>query len=261
MNELKYKHVYDRVGERNGWDFSKVKCTAEGEAWEFYREVARSCKKSDVLLDIGTGGGEKLLSMAHVALLLVGIDRSADMLKAARDNLISSKASNVRVLQMNADQLQFPDKFFNVVSCRHAPFHARETARVLADDGLFLTQQVSEHDKLNIVEAFGRSGAIGEDGTLKNKYVEELREAGFKDVQSFDYDATEWYESCEDFIFLLKHAPIIPDFGRSEHDFAILEQFINDNQTSRGIVTNSKRFMIVARKDQGGRMHVKNHDR
>ncbi|WP_164779434.1 hypothetical protein [Paenibacillus kobensis] len=46
----------------------------------------------------------------------------------------------------------------------------------------------------------------------------------------------------------MKHTPIVPNFGESEDDFARLAQFIQDNRTGKGIKTNSKRFMIVARK-------------
>ncbi|CAG7652288.1 class I SAM-dependent methyltransferase [Paenibacillus allorhizosphaerae] len=248
MNELEYKHFYDRVGKINGWDFSKVNCISEGVKWNLYAEVMQSCKKSDLLLDIGTGGAEALLSIAEAALLLVGIDNSAGMLEAANANVASSKKSNVRILQMDADNLYFPSNFFNVVSCRHSPFCAKETARVLVKDGIFLTQQVSENDKLNLTTAFGRKREVVEDGALKNKYIAELNEAGFSDIRSFDYDAAEYYKSYEDLIFLLKHAPIVPNFGKAENDFAMLEKFIEQHQTSKGIVTNSKHFMITARK-------------
>ncbi|UVI30200.1 class I SAM-dependent methyltransferase [Paenibacillus spongiae] len=250
MNELEYKHFYDRVGKLNGWDFSKVKCVAEGVLWDFYHEVSRRCRKSDFLLDIGTGGGEQLLSITEAALLLVGIDQSAGMIETANDNLAKARKDNVRMLQMDAERIDFPRGFFNVVSCRHSPFSASEAAKVLTEDGLFLTQQVSEDDKINLAQAFGRRQADdgANDGTLKNKYISELQEAGFRDIQSYDYDAVEYYETYEDLIFLLKHTPIIPGFGQDENDFAVLEQFIRDNQTSKGIRTNAKRFMIIARK-------------
>ncbi|WP_372662129.1 class I SAM-dependent methyltransferase [Cohnella sp.] len=248
MNQLEYKNFYDRIGKINGWDFSKVKCTSEGVKWSFYREVSQKCKKSDILLDIGTGGGEALLSIAEVALLLVGIDNSAGMIQAADINLKKAKKSNVRILQMDAGKIDFPENFFNVVSCRHSPFSAQEIDKVLVNDGVFLTQQVSENDKLNIIKAFGKERTTVEDGTLKNKYISELSEAGFSDIQSFEYDATEFYKTYEDLVFLLKHTPIIPNFGKSENDFVVLEKFIEDNQTNKGIMTNSKRFMIIARK-------------
>lgn len=87
-----------------------------------------------------------------------------------------------------------------------------------------------------------------QDGTLKNKYISELNGAGFKDIQSFEFDATEYYKNYEDLVILLKHTPIIPNFGQSENDFSVLEKFIEENQTSKGSMTNSNRFMIIARK-------------
>ncbi|WP_308639382.1 class I SAM-dependent methyltransferase [Paenibacillus silvisoli] len=249
MNELDYKQFYDRVGKLIGWDFSKVKCISEGVAWDFYDEVRRSCKSADLLLDIGCGGGEALLKIAEGALLLVGIDNSTGMIEAATSRLDASGIVNVRLLHMDAEKLDFPGSFFNVVSCRQAPFCASEVARVIVPGGIFLTQQVSEADKCNLKQAFGRGQSFGEqDGALQHQYMSELYEAGFRDIQALEYDATEYYHSYEDLVFLLKHTPIVPNFGKSEDDFSILDQFIQENQTNKGIKTNSKRFMLIAKK-------------
>ncbi len=76
----------------------------------------------------------------------------------------------------------------------------------------------------------------------------ELKAAGFTEVQSFEYDANEYYKRPEDLIFLLKHTPIIPDFGQIENDLVILSDFIENNRTEKGIRTNSKRFLLIASK-------------
>ncbi|MGG3510241.1 class I SAM-dependent methyltransferase [Paenibacillus lautus] len=248
MNSQEYKQFYDIVGALNGWDFSQVRCISEGVEWDFYDEVSKCCTPSDVVLDIGTGGGENLLSIADKAALLVGIDLSHAMIETARRNKRNVPVSNVRLMQMNAESLQFPEAFFNVISCRHSPFRASEVGRVLDEDGVFLTQQVRECDKANLAQAFGRGQSSREDGALKDQYMKELRLAGFGDIQYAEYDAVEYYEREEDLIFLLKHTPIIPGFGQEELDFRILQQFIRDHHTDRGIRTNSARFMIVARK-------------
>jgi len=248
MKSKNYERFYDQIGKLNGWDFSDVKCVSEGVKRDFWKEAAKVCKPSDLLLDIGTGGGEALLTMTDSALLLVGIDLSAGMIETATRNAAKAGVSNVRFLQMDAMKLDFPGKFFNVVTCRHSAFCTREIARVLLSGGIFLTQQVSENDKLNLKEAFGRGQALGaEPGTLKKRYETELNEAGFVDIQSFEYNATEYYETAEDLMFLLQHTPIIPGFGQNELDYQVFYKFIRDHQTEKGIRTNAARFMITAR--------------
>ncbi|MEC0125537.1 class I SAM-dependent methyltransferase [Paenibacillus pabuli] len=246
---MDYNAFYEHMGRLNGWDFSSLNVIAEGVEWNFYEEVARCACPSDLLLDIGTGGGEAVLSIAHAALLLVGIDLSQSMIETAKRNLAKSGSSpNVRFMSMNADQLTFPDGFFTIVTSRHAPFCAAEVFRVLDDDGVFLTQQVSEQDKHNISEAFGRGQSADCSGTLMMRYQNELHEAGFHDIRIREYNATEYYATTDDLLFLLTHAPIIPGFGEKESDLERFQQFVEQNRCDKGIRTNSARFMLTARK-------------
>ncbi|MBU9711721.1 class I SAM-dependent methyltransferase [Evansella tamaricis] len=246
MNELEF---YDKVGKINGWDFCKLNVTTEGVKWDFYEEVTKRCKSSDILLDVGTGGGENLLRIASSLLFLVGIDLSRGMMETAQSSLEKSEVPNVRFSQMSSDNLQFPTGFFDVISSCHAPFVPNEIAKVLKNGGTFLTQQVSEADKLNLKTAFKRGQNFWEvDGALKESYLKDLKAAGFTKVQSFEYDAIDYYQRPEDLIFLLKHTPIIPDFGQGENDLVILSDFIDNNRTDKGIRTNSKRFLIIANK-------------
>ncbi|HDR7356048.1 class I SAM-dependent methyltransferase [Bacillus wiedmannii] len=247
MNELEYKNFYDKVGRLNGWDFSKIKYETVGDSWDFYGEVKERCKPSQILLDVGTGGGENVLNIASSAKLLIGIDSSNGMIETAHSNLKKSGLQNVEFLQMDSEALAFPYAHFDIASSCHAPFAATELSKVMKKDAFFLTQQVSEHDKLNLKEAFGRGQCLGErDGTLKEKYMRELSSAGFELVQVREYNVTDYYSTPEDLIFLLKHTPIIPNFGEEEEDFTILQKFIDANSFEKGIRTNSKRFMIIA---------------
>ncbi|QHW35187.1 class I SAM-dependent methyltransferase [Paenibacillus rhizovicinus] len=246
---MDYKSFYERVGARNGWDFSSVKAIAEGVAWDYAKVVQSRCKASDTLLDIGTGGGELLLRIADAAGQLVGIDHAAGMVETARRNAEREKRQNVRFMQIDAeDALPFPDASFDVVCCRHAPFRADESGRVLKPGGVLVTQQVGEGDKRNLAQAFGRGRSEATTGSLMRKYAAELNAAGFVDVQCFQYDADEYYATAEDLIFLLKHAPIIPGFGERDEDFAVLERFVADNRSDKGIRTNSERSLIIANK-------------
>lgn len=246
MKASDYKALYDQVGALTGWDFSKVDWVTEGPDLDFYREVRKMCRKSDLLLDIGTGGGEKVLPLADDVLLLVGIDQDAEMVETACRNAAASGATNTRFLKMEAERLAFPDAFFNIISCRQSEFDADEAARVLVPGGLFLTQQVSEGDKLNIQRAFGRE--TGKPGALRDRCVRKLKEAGFTDIDVIEFTVIEYFQTPADLIFLLKHTPTIPDFGHRDEHFEILDRFIRENTTEKGIRSNMERFILTARK-------------
>lgn len=246
MDEQKF---YEKLGKANGWDFSAVKSESRGAAWDFYSEAAKYSAPDSIVLDIGTGGGENVMKLAESCAFVVGIDLSATMVETARANLEEANYGNVRFLKMAAESLHFPDGFFDIVTSRHCPFDAAEAARVLKSGGIFLSQQVSEGDKGNLKQAFGRGQAFGQrDGMLKERYIKELEEAGFTDIKCDDYDAAEYYEKPEDLLFLLQHTPIIPNFGEEPQDFEKFNKFILQNQTSKGIRTNSKRFLLIAYK-------------
>lgn len=152
MNEKEYRDFYDRVGQSNGWDFSKLQCRVEGNAAHLYEEVLKVCKRSDLLLDIGTGGGEALLAIRDSALLLVGIDLSSGMIQTAKANLRNSGAPNVRFIQMDAEKLDFPDRFFNVVSCRHTP----RLFQILDNIEMILRYSASLLLKIKVKREFGQ---------------------------------------------------------------------------------------------------------
>lgn len=249
MNDEDYRRFYDQTGLRNGWDFSSVRYKIEGGHESLYEEAVKLGSRLALWLDIGTGGGEAVLPYADTALLLIGIDRSASMVQTALENGRKSGRDNVRFIEMDGKRLDFPDRFFDLITCRHSGFCAREAARVLRPGGYFLTQQVSERDKWNLKQAFGRGQSMDEeDGALLLRYRQELAEAGFREIQCVEWDAIEFYESHEDLLFLLRFTPIIPCFGQEKEDFKQLGQFIREHTTEQGIRTNAKRFMLIAQK-------------
>lgn len=247
---IDYKKLYERVGSKIGWDFSKITkgMKVVGKKWSYLEIVKNYVNNKTILLDIGTGGGELLLKIARYVKKAYGIDYSRSMIKTARKNLLKSKIQNVEFKLADAKQLPFPDNYFDVVICRHSDFSPKEVFRVLKPDGIFITQQVGENDKENIKKIFGRGQAFGEKvNSLMNRYLKELERNGFKILRKDIYNATEYYANIEDLIFLLKNTPIIPDFD-IEKDQKFLEEIEKKYKTASGIKTNSYRFLIICKK-------------
>jgi hypothetical protein len=58
------------------------------------------------------------------------------------------------------------------------------------------------------------------------RYKRELQEAGFQDIREYEYNATEYYATPDDLLFLLTHAPIIPGFGEKASGLERFQQFV-----------------------------------
>ncbi|MEC9487956.1 MAG: class I SAM-dependent methyltransferase [Halanaerobium sp.] len=246
--ENEYRDFYNKVGAKIGWDFSRIKVVSEGGKWDFYQKVRQRCRKDDLLLDIGTGGGERVLSLADAVHLIIGVDNSEEMIATARKNRQERGIRKARFFIMDSAKMDFPAGFFNLITCRHSVFKAREVYRLLAEGGIFMSQQVDETDKMNIKEFYGRGQSYGDaGGTACKNYIKLLQEAGFSRVFTDSYNAVEYYQTPEDLLFLLQHTPIIPDFGEEE-DLLLLDKFFQQYSTPRGIKTNSSRYLIIAEK-------------
>jgi len=239
---------YRKPGKVRGWDFSQIKFSSEGPRINYCRVVESHLDKNQKLLDIGTGGGEKFLKFAPKVKEAIGIDVDPKMIKTARENLRKSGLSNVKFEVCDSEKLRLGDQEFDVVIDRQAPFNPKEVARVLKPGGVFITQQVSEGDKLNFKEIFRRGDSYGiKSGTLKNRYLGELRKAGMEIIEEKTANTIEYYRSMDDVIFLLANTPIVPDFD-FEREQDKLKQIEERFTTEKGIKTNAERFLIVAKK-------------
>jgi len=249
---VSYKELYENVGSVVGWDFSKIDKRKKvfGEKWDFLEIVRGYVTSESILLDIGTGGGKKLLDVARFVKKAYGIDHQESMIITANENLGKSEMSNVEFKLADAKELPFPAEYFNVVMCRHAPFYAEEVYRVLRHCGTFLTQQVySEKDALNIKRIFGRGQGFGREyeSNPVRRYVQELQATGLKILRKDTYNATEYYADMADLIFLLRNTPLVPDFD-IDNDQRCLEEIEKKYKTKNGIKTNSARFLVLCKK-------------
>lgn len=129
------------------------------------------------VLDVGTGPGFFAIILTELGYRVTAIDYTASMLKAAKCNA-GKLADKITFLQMNAEQLAFPDSSFDVLVSRNLTWNLRnpDTAyhhwnRVLKPGGLLLNFDANWYSYLHNEDAL--------QGHLQDR--ENIRQTGVGD--------------------------------------------------------------------------------
>ena len=70
------------IDDRDGWDFSRMRESFSPAPWRYEERLDALLDRHTVLLDQGTGGGERLLEMAGRVRRATGIDLDNAMIEA-----------------------------------------------------------------------------------------------------------------------------------------------------------------------------------
>jgi SAM-dependent methyltransferase len=141
----------------SGWDFSYLddKWEQARPPWDYMAQVRALLPGRASLLDLGTGGGEKLLSLRPLwPPRVAATEGYAPNLALARERLEPLGVQVVHSETALYDRLPFEDGAFDLVIDRHSGFNVAEVARVLAPGGTFLTQQVDGTNFADLSAAF-----------------------------------------------------------------------------------------------------------
>ena len=247
MDYEEIRRIAASVGERTGWDFSRVRDEREPVPWDYVEVVRRYLRPEDRVLDIGTGGGERFLELAKGFGKGVGIDFDPEMLQAARENAGKQSASHVSFEQMDARHLHSPDGSYDVVLSRHAPTEVAEIVRVLRPGGVFITQQVGRTNTENIHSVFGFDPAVEWPEDFHDVHVraQAFSEAGCEVVAHGEYDVGYRFLDVESLVFWLKAVPMPFD---PELDWRKVRELVASYGDPRGIETNEHRELLIVRK-------------
>jgi SAM-dependent methyltransferase len=126
-----------------GWDFSwfEGRATEERPPWGYARLVAERLARAEAALDIQTGGGEVLATMARRPSLLVGTEGWPPNVALARNRLLPLGIGVVRAA--DSPSLPFADASFDLVVSRHPVVVLwSDIGRVLRSGGTYLSQQI-----------------------------------------------------------------------------------------------------------------------
>jgi len=191
-----------------GWDFSALagRMTETPEPWNLDKTWRDQLKLSRHVLDMGTGGGELLSSLAPVLPTdTVATEGWPPNLSVARATLEPYGITVVPHDPESDTTLPFPDGRLDLVLNRHESFHPDEVARVLMAGGVFITQQVGGLEMGELHELTGKQPDHPEI-TLR-EVTRAVTDAGLEVVD--DGEDRGWYE-FRDVAALVAYLRLVP---------------------------------------------------
>ena len=253
---IKKEHeYYEKIGN---WDFEQIKYKTETLTdWNFYEKIKEYTNKDSICLDLGTGGGEKVLKYYPEVGKIYATDFSKEMIKTAKEKYKKYPIRNIEFLQMDNLNMIFPEKSFDLISARHTVIDAKQIYKSLKDDGTLVIEGVDQKDCWELKELFKRGQAFNDEKPISKIDYDNLKDAGFKNVELVEIIENEYYETEEDLLALLLKTTILDDFSeednekfshRKEIETNLFEQYVKEYKTDRGILLKRRLYGIVGKK-------------
>lgn len=252
MNELEF---YENI---KNWDFSMINYEEESLTnWDFYKLINELSNETAKILDLGTGGGEKILKFIDVYGEITGTDFSNEMIKTANENLIASGKNNITFRQMDNLNMDTPDNYYDIVIARHTIIDAMQIKRTLKENGTLMLRGVDKLDCWELKLLFGKGQAFTDETPISVIDYENILKAGFKSVELVPIHVREYYKTKEDLLALLLKTPILEEFSETGNsnltntpiiDQVLLDKYIETHTTDKGILLIRRYYGIKATK-------------
>ena len=251
MNERHLKSewllIEDRQKSFKGWDFSNIARDYWQEATEWdYSLIVNSHLRADMLLlDMGTGGGELLMTFQHPASQTSVTEGWITNYELLQKRLVP-KGITVKFVKED-DLLDFSDNSFDIILNSHASFLVPEVKRVLKPNGMFITQQVGDLNGVNLASRLIPNYQKTDFNLHLSTVVRELRENQFEIIEQFESYPVQKFFSMDALIYYVRTINWeFPNFSVETHMNELLS--LNEELDRTGFVYNQEhRFMIVAK--------------
>jgi len=251
MNELDY---YDKLAN---WSFDNINYISETFTnWNYEEQIKKYTNKYSKILDLGTAGGEKLLKYFPNCAEILGTDFSSKMIESANENLLKSERNNITFRVMDNLKMDTPENYFDLVTARHTIIDPKQIYKTIKPGGYLIVRGVDKFDCWKLKKLFNRGQGYHDKNPISIIDYESIIEAGFKNVELIPIHVIEYYKTKDDLYALLIKTPILDEFSEENSndkskktiENQILEKYINENTTEKGIELIRRYYGITARK-------------
>jgi SAM-dependent methyltransferase len=230
----------------SGWDFSYLnnRWYEERPPWDYRQVVMQAFPGVQRCLDMGTGGGELLASLAPLPAETYATEVYPPNVPLAKSVL---EPLGVEVVPIETQaHLPFEDGYFDLVINRHETFYAAEVARVLKAGGIFITQQVGERNLIEINQWLGAE--VPRKESYYERALNSMRAAGFVILDHAEISLDSEFYDIGAVIFLLKAISWqVPDFSVDKYREKLVALH-NHIETSGKFLAHDHRYFIKAMK-------------
>ena len=257
---MKREKEIKRYDEIKDWDFDMFEIESESLTnWDLTEILKKLSNKDSRILDLGTGGGEKVLRTFPECQEILGTDLSEEMIKTANRNLLASGRKNITFRVMDNLAMNVPDEYFDIVVARHTVTDPKQIMKCLKPGGYLLIRGVDKDDCWSLKMVFGKGQGFKDKRPISIIDYENVLNAGFTDVELVPIHERDYYKSREIFKAFLMKVPIIDDFSEEnpteeqghylpDIDDDLLDKYISENTYNGKIRLLRRYYGITARK-------------
>lgn len=232
-----------------GWDFSHLegRMFEEQPPWSYRERAAALMRQSSSVLDVGTGGGERLLALReHWPPRVVVTEGYPPNARLAGERLAPLGVTVEAVEVTERAPMPFEDGEFDLVLNRHSGLNAGEVSRILAPGGTFLTQQIHGLWGQDLLAVF-RAEPKWPDATLaKTRPLVEA--AGLAVVTAQEWSGTFSFADVAAIVYYLKAIPwLVEGFSVETHQEPLLALQVRQER-GEPLAFEAGKYLIEARK-------------
>ena len=154
-------------------------------------------------------------------------------------------------------KMNFPNNLFDIITARHTVIDAIQIYNCLSSNGILIIEGVDKYDCWDLKKLFNRGQAFNDNISISEKDYNDIKNAGFSEVNLQEIIQYEYYKSENDLLALLLKTPILDDFSELDtsnntHSNQIEEELFNkyvaEHTTDKGIELKRVLYGIVAKK-------------